>query len=193
MLCECKWEFFNKALYSQNCCEKVRFQTSSKHRIFAAMIFQPRSRMINIRTAKQFIFYTILLFTGNLFAQDQIDWATLADVKFSSVFSEELGFSYDEASFGPFISLFSEKEVKITGYMIPLDGIGVSYVLSRNPNATCFFCGGAGPETVVELELLPSAIGKYKLDEYRTFKGILHLNKKNIDHLTYVLKNAEPL
>ena len=149
--------------------------------------------MINIRNARQFILTLSLFLTGYLPAQDLIDWTTLADVKFEPVFSEELGISYDEASFGPFISLFSEKEVKIKGYMIPLDGMGVSYVLSRNPNATCFFCGGAGPETVVELELLPSAIGKYKLDEYRTFKGILHLNKKNINHLTYVLKNAEPL
>ena len=133
-----------------------------------------------------------LLWMGNLSAQSQIEWTTLADVKFEPVFSEELGISYDEATFGPFISMFEGKEVKITGYMIPLDGMGVSYVLSRNPNATCFFCGGAGPETVVELELLPSAIGKYKLDDFRTFKGILQLNTKNIDHLTYVLKEAEP-
>ena len=134
-----------------------------------------------------------LLWMGTVSAQSQIEWTTLSDVKFEQVFSEELGISYDEATFGPFISLFEGKEVKITGYMIPLDGMGVSYVLSRNPNATCFFCGGAGPETVIELELLPSAIGKYKLDDFRTFKGILMLNKKNIDHLTYVLKEAEPL
>ena len=171
----------------------VRLRTSFKGRTFAISFSQPNSRMINSRIAIQFILAINLLLAGHLSAQDQIDWTTLADVKFTSVFSKELDISYDEATFGPFISLFEEKEVKITGYMIPLDGMGVSYVLSRNPNATCFFCGGAGPETVIELELLPSAIGKYKLDDYRTFKGILHLNRKNLDHLTYVLKNAEPL
>ena len=149
--------------------------------------------MLNIQRLKQFIFSLSLLLTGSLYAQHHLEWTTLADVKFKQVFSNELGITYDEATFGPFISLFKEKEVMIKGYMIPLDGMGVSYVLSRNPNATCFFCGGAGPETVVELELVPSAIGKYKLDEYRTFKGVLHFNKKNLDHLTYVLKNAEPL
>ena len=149
--------------------------------------------MINILDTKQFILAFFIFMQASLFAQGLIDWTTLADVRFEQVFSEELGIDYDEATFGPFISLFAEKEVKITGYMIPLDGMGVSYVLSRNPNATCFFCGGAGPETVVELELKPSAFGKYKLDDYRTFKGVLHLNKKNIDHLSYVLKQAEPL
>lgn len=155
--------------------------------------FNQYLRMLNIQNARQFILCLSLFLTAQLSAQDLIDWTTLADVKFEQVFSEELGISYDEATFGPFISLFEDKEVKIKGYMIPLDGLGVSYVLSRNPNATCFFCGGAGPETVIELELAPNAIGKYKLDDYRTFKGILSLNKKNIDHLTYVLKNAEPL
>ena len=134
--------------------------------------------MLNNLTAKQFTVLMGLSLSASLIAQDHLDWTTLADVKFEQAFSEELGINYDEATFGPFITLFKDKEVKITGYMIPLDGMRVSYVLSRNPNATCFFCGGAGPETVVELELLTTAIGKYKLDEYRTFKGILHLNKK---------------
>ena len=149
--------------------------------------------LINIPKRIGLLPMLFLLWMGTPYTQDQVDWTTLADVKFEQVFSEELGISYDEAHFGPFISLFEDKEVKITGYMIPLDGMGVSYVLSRNPNATCFFCGGAGPETVIELELLPSAIGKYKLDDFRTFKGILKLNRKNIDHLTYVLKDAEPI
>ena len=150
-------------------------------------------RTDNIQKINGLIAIVSFLWIGSPSAQTHIDWTTLADVKFEQVFSEELGISYDEATFGPFISMFEKKEVKITGYMIPLDGMGVTYVLSRNPNATCFFCGGAGPETVIELQLVPSAIGKYKLDDYRTFKGVLHLNKKNIDHLTYVLKEAEPL
>ncbi len=141
----------------------------------------------------KFIFCFLLLSTVASHAQMLIDWNTLANVTFEQKYSEELGITYDDASFGQWVSMLDGQEVKLTGYMIPLDGLGVSYVLSRNPNATCFFCGGAGPETVVELQMLPSAYGKYKLDDYRTFKGTLQLNKQNIDHLTYVLKNAEPI
>ena len=145
-------------------------------------------RFPHLLLAPLFVLYSTLLF-----AQSHVDWNTLADVKFEQVYSEEFGITYDSAAFGPFILLFEKKEVKITGYMIPLDGMGISYVISRNPMATCFFCGGAGAETVIELELAPSAYGKYHLDDYRTFKGILRLNKINMDHLTYVLKGAEPM
>jgi len=126
-------------------------------------------------------------------AQTTIDWNLLADVKFSPKYSDELGITFDEAAFGKWVLPFDGKEVAINGFMIPLDGMGMSWVLSRNPNSSCFFCGGAGPETVIELRLKPSAIKKYKLDEKRTFKGILKLNRENVDYLTYMLLEAEPL
>ena len=68
---------------------------------------------------------------------------------------------------------------------------GLSFVLSRNPNATCFFCGGGGPETVVDIKVKPGQIKQYKMDERKTFRGILQLNPTNIKHFTYVLKMAE--
>lgn len=126
-------------------------------------------------------------------SQSTIDWNTLADVKFTQKFSEETGINYDEATFGRWLLPLQGKEVKITGYIIPLDGMGVTYVLSRNPNATCFFCGGAGPETVIELRLKPTALKRYKLDERRTFKGILQMNRSNLNQMTYVLLDAEPI
>lgn len=137
--------------------------------------------------------FILFLFPIFINAQVHIDWNTLADVKFEQNFSEEYGITYDEAIFGTWLLAMDGKEVKISGYMIPLDGMGLSWVLSRNPNSTCFFCGGAGPETVIELRLKPSAIKKYKLDEYRMFKGKLKLNRKNLDSLTYILEEAEPI
>jgi len=127
------------------------------------------------------------------FSQTHINWNTLADVKFEQVYSDEYGITYDQATFGTWLLAMNGQEVKISGYMIPLDGMGLTWVLSRNPNATCFFCGGAGPETVIELRLKPSALKKYKLDEYRMFKGKLKLNPKNLESLTYILEDAEPI
>lgn len=135
----------------------------------------------------------ILVFPTFLSAQVHINWNTLADVKFEQVYSEDYGITYDQATFGTWLLAMNGQEVKISGYMIPLDGMGLTWVLSRNPNATCFFCGGAGPETVIELRLKPSALKKYKLDEFRMFKGKLKLNQKNLDSLTYILEDAEPI
>lgn len=137
------------------------------------------------------LFLTIFLPAAG--AQTVIDWNLLADVKFNQKYSDEFGITYDEAVFGRWILPFDGKEVSITGFMIPLDGMGLSWVLSRNPNASCFFCGGAGPETVIELRLKPSALKRYKLDDKRTFRGKLKLNRENMDHLTYMLLDAEPV
>ena len=129
--------------------------------------------------------------TNSLTAQVSIDWVTLADVTFEQKVEEESGAAYDEATFGESISQLEGSEVSISGYVIPLDPLGLSFVLSRNPNANCFFCGGGGPETVVEINLKPEKIKQYKMDERRTFKGVLKLYKTNQKHFTYVLKNAE--
>ena len=139
------------------------------------------------------LFAFLLLANLQLSAQENITWSILADVKFKKQFSEELGMSIDSAIFGDQVKTFEGKEVIITGYMIPLDALGISYVISKNTNANCFFCGGAGPETVIELEMKPGAIRRYKTDEMQTFKGKLQMNKTNEDQLTYVLLEAEPL
>lgn len=126
-----------------------------------------------------------------LLAQSSLDWNTLADVTFEERKNDSLDLLYNQATFGPLISPFKEQEVAITGYMIPMDALGISYALSKNPNAVCFFCGGAGPETVVQLRL--AKIKRYQTDQRLTFKGILKMNEKDIDSLTYVLLEAEEL
>jgi len=72
-----------------------------------------------------------------------------------------------------------------------MDPMGLSYALSRNPNAVCFFCGGAGPETVVQLRF--AQMKRYPTDAKLTFKGLLQLNQQDINSLTYVLKEAVEL
>lgn len=128
-----------------------------------------------------------------LAAQQQLEWLTLADVSFESKVSEDFGIEYQEATFGPTISQYADQEVSIKGYMIPLDPLGVSYVISMNPNSRCFFCGGSGPETVVELRVKPQHMQRYETDEIRTFKGILRLHSSNLEQFNYVLEEAEAL
>lgn len=139
-------------------------------------------------------FMTLILLIGVVlgYAQELITWTTLADVKFEEVFLEDLGFSTDKATFGETIKSFEGKEITISGFMIPLDAMGTSYALSRNPNSSCFFCGGAGPETVIQLKMKPSALKRYKMDAVLSFTGVLQLNDTNENEFTYVLLNAAP-
>jgi hypothetical protein len=128
-----------------------------------------------------------------VYAQQTITWAQLTDVTFSNEYSEELGIDIIRATFGEPVRALDQKEVILKGYIIPLDPLGTQYVLSRNPMATCFFCGGSGPETVVELRLHPKSIRRYATDEILTFKGTLSLHERNTQSLHYVILNAERL
>ena len=123
-------------------------------------------------------------------AQTPIDWIALADIELEEKTDAEFGLNYYEASFGP-IATFEGQEISIKGFIIPLDPLGTQYVLSRNPQTSCFFCGGAGPETVLKLELKPTALKRYKTDTNLTFKGRLKLNTDTKDDLLYVLEDAE--
>lgn len=141
-------------------------------------------------------FLMVVLIGGTIEAvrgQEVLDWVTLADVKFEKEYSEELMLEYDVATFGDLIKQFDGKEVTISGYVIALDALGVSFVLSRNPNATCFFCGGGGPETIVDIKVKPKALRRYKMDERKTFKGILKMYPDNSNSFIYLLTEAEPI
>jgi len=144
-----------------------------------------------LRSLMSFLF--VLSVTTLIHSQTTIDWAVLSDVKFEVKYDKEIGISFEEATFGPGIVPLDGQQVALTGYMIPLDGFGVAYALSRNPNSSCFFCGGAGPETVIELKLKPAAMRRYRTDDRLLFKGILQINRSNLDNFTYVMLEAEPV
>lgn len=143
------------------------------------------------------LFFLMVLLMGGMVdtvrGQEVLDWVTLADVTFEKEYSEELMLEYDVATFGDLIKQFEGKEVQISGYVIALDALGVSFVLSRNPNATCFFCGGGGPETIVDIKVKPKALKRYKMDERKTFKGILKMYPDNSGSFIYILTEAEPI
>jgi len=139
----------------------------------------------------KFFIYGFLSFyflINSLYAQTSIDWNILADVHFEEKKDETADLTFNQATFGPMVSQFKDQEVSITGYMIPMDPMGLSFALSKNPNAVCFFCGGAGPETVVQLKF--TTMKRYATDARLTFKGMLQLNEQDINSLTYVLKEA---
>ncbi|MDG1382309.1 MAG: DUF3299 domain-containing protein [Flavobacteriales bacterium] len=121
----------------------------------------------------------------------ELTWAELADVDFKDVYLEELDSYYWKPEFGPKVMAAESKDVYITGYVIPVDLDEDFYVLSRYPFANCFFCGGAGPESVVDLRFLDSDHRTYQTDERLTFHGNLSLNADDVYQMNYILVDAE--
>jgi len=121
----------------------------------------------------------------------ELTWAELADVDFKDVYLEELDSYYWKPEFGPQVRAAEGKNVYITGYVIPVDLDEDFYVLSRYPFANCFFCGGAGPESVVDLRFEDSSHRTYQTDERLTFHGNLRLNADDVYQMNYILEDAE--
>lgn len=123
----------------------------------------------------------------------QISWADLSQVSFSEKYFEEVGGNLLFPSFSDHIKSFRGKKVYISGYVIPIEPPSpdnpARYVLSANPFSSCFFCGNAGPESVMEIELKDKDQLFYT-DDFYTFVGTFSLNDSDINKLNYIMQDA---
>lgn len=119
-----------------------------------------------------------------------ITWKTLTDVTFRERLNLQQRDFMKIPTFGPAVRELEGKQVQIKGYMIPVSLPDDIYVISEKPMSSCFFCGSAGPETLMELEfkLKPR---RFKTDEIRILKGILQLNADNPEQLCYRMTSVE--
>ena len=124
-----------------------------------------------------FVFIVFLFSAPLVSAQTSVSWNTLAQVTFHKEFSETFGFEVNvkPPEFSKELMVLNGKEVLIKGYVIPVDVELGMYMVSANPFANCFFCGNAGPETVVELFPIQT-FPRFSTDQVVTFKGVLQIN-----------------
>ena len=120
----------------------------------------------------------------------KVTWETLRDVTFKKKWSAEESMFILYPTFGAKVAGLKDKEVVLTGYMIPVDVDANVYVLSANPYSSCFFCGGAGPESVVQIKFKKST-KRFDTDDRVTVKGTLKLNADDINELNYILVNSD--
>ena len=137
-----------------------------------------------------FIFIYLTNFAFSQTAKEDNVWKTLAKISYKKEYDELMGFKIDKPVFSETVRLLEGKELTIKGYIIPTDGYKShkEFVFSAFPYSMCFFCGGAGPETVMEVEAVEGI--KYSADAV-TIKGILKLNDKDINRLMYKLVNVK--
>lgn len=124
-------------------------------------------------------------------AQQQIQWEDLLDVQYSTTFDTEAGYVYMKPTYGPDLLALDGQEVELKGYVLPMDTDGKEYALSAFPYSACFFCGGGGKESILELRLA-SLDRHYQTDEVVTFRGIFRLNDDPFG-LSYLIEEAVPI
>ncbi|HUN15653.1 MAG TPA: hypothetical protein PK622_02520 [Saprospiraceae bacterium] len=139
------------------------------------------------------IFVYFLLFVWNspdITAQSM--WQVMGQVSYQKIKDESLGFELDYPLFSKELQSYEGKQITIRGYIIPTDGYKSQkeFVFSAFPYKSCFFCGGAGPETVIEVF---STNGINFTSEKIEIKGILKLNRTDLNRLMFQLLNAEEI
>jgi hypothetical protein len=117
-----------------------------------------------------------------------LTWEIMKDVKYKKKYNKAYDQYFDYPVFGGKIKAFDGQKVIIKGYIIPID-VGL-YALSKNPYASCFFCGGAGPETISGLNFAKSP-KRYKTDEFLNLQGVFRLNSTDINKFMYELYEVE--
>lgn len=144
---------------------------------------------------KKISFILFSLFTTTVFSQTVLKdntWKTLSKITYKKEYDEALGMKIDIPVFGNEVKALAGKEVTVKGYIIPTDGYKSQkeFVFSAFPYNMCFFCGGAGPETVMEV----TAVNPIQYTSEPIYlKGILRLNGTDINRLIYTLDKAEKL
>lgn len=116
------------------------------------------------------------------------NWATLAQLTYDKA-EDEYGEIYIPV-FGDEIRALEGQRIVLEGFIIPFQGMFEpdKLILSSLPIASCFFCGGSGPETVAQIYLDESI--RYTAKIVRV-TGTLELNDSDVDELMYILKNSD--
>ena len=137
-------------------------------------------------------FLLISAFQTKAVAQKEINnWKILAMISMQKVFDEEMGIDLEKPIFSKAVKKLNGTEITIKGYILPLKASKDQkyFILSAYPYNMCYFCGGAGPESVMEVfSKKPVATTKKMVK----LKGTLRVNyNPSIGQVLYTLKNAE--
>lgn len=116
-------------------------------------------------------------------------WKTLSKLTYKKEYDEIMGFKIDKPVFSEEIIALEGQEVTVKGFIIPTEGYKshTEFILSAYPYSMCFFCGGAGPETV--MEVVTAEPVQYTAESI-ILRGKLILNADDVNRLMYALEDA---
>jgi hypothetical protein len=135
------------------------------------------------------IISTISLSTTTAQDKEKSVWKTLSKITYKKQYDELMGFKIDVPVFSDQVKALEGKTVEVKGYIIPVEGYKShkEFIFSAFPYNMCFFCGGAGPETVMEVESREPV--EYTAEQV-VLKGTLTLNDDDVNRLMYLITDA---
>jgi hypothetical protein len=95
-----------------------------------------------------------------------------------------------QPQFPTWLDGYKNQEVVLQGYLVPVDVQTKQYALSRYAFSSCFFCGNAAPNTVVEL-VFKNQPDHLITDQFVVIKGTIVFNEKDPYRLFFIIQQAE--
>ncbi len=133
-----------------------------------------------------------LSFAKPIFAQNEqpinTTWYTLTSIPLDGTWkpNQEPPFPL----FTEIVKALDGKLVAVEGYAIPLDPSGKQITLSANPYSACFFCGKAGPASIMTVLFQNPEKGLHT-DDYIYLTGRMRLNWDDPSQPYYTLEQAK--
>ncbi|MFA7444531.1 MAG: hypothetical protein WCY89_01160 [Flavobacteriaceae bacterium] len=123
----------------------------------------------------------------NFVVNDTMTWSLLGKIKYENKPHKD----YPDGVMFPVINDQLKgkkgKRIVISGFIIPIDN--ETYALSKNVFAACFFCGQAGPETIMGIQF-KDLKKRLKTDQYVTLVGTFRYNDNDVEDWIYHIDNA---
>ena len=133
---------------------------------------------------KKFLILSIVLYNLSGRAQEVLPWELLA-IPYSTTPD-----GLYKPQFPSWLDRYQNQEIVIQGYLVPIDVEGNQYALSRYAFTSCFFCGNAEPNTVVEL-IFTDRPDNLITDQFVVVKGLLMFNSEDPFRLFFILQQTE--
>lgn len=118
---------------------------------------------------------------------DTLSWKLLGQIKYVKKPSPDYPEGVMFPIVNPTLKAKNKKTIVMSGFIIPIDN--KNYALSKNVFASCFFCGQAGPETIMGIKFKNPNM-KLKTDQYVTLTGTFRYNDNDVDDWIYHIENA---
>ena len=162
-------------------------ETSNKEKVAFA---KPHSTHTNLQTASLVNFESLVsnpFIVKSSLSDDTLTWGMLGKIKYVTKPHKDYPDGVMYPIVDPQLKAIKGKQITISGFIIPIDN--VSYALSKNVFAQCFFCGQAGPETIMGIQF-KDLKKRLKTDQYVTLVGTFRYNENDIEDWIYHIDNA---
>lgn len=121
-------------------------------------------------------------------------WINMEEVTLKNKYDPETENFTRIPKFGKKILALDGQKIYLKGFIIPADLTKGRMTLSKFSYSACYFCGAAGPESVIEVVAKNPII--YRMDKAIILEGTLRINRKKEGQeydpfrLLYILEDA---